>query len=71
MKYKFKAKDLKTDEWVVGDLAYVNQIVFKKGSGAEFHEKPMIVKLNIHGGMMYAISKHFIDESTIELINEE
>lgn len=71
MKYKFKAKELKTGEWVEGDLVYVNQLVFRKGKGVEYREKPMIVKLNSHGGMMYATSRYYIDESTIELIKTE
>ena len=29
----------------------------------------MIVKHNIHGGMLYVTSRHFIDENTLELIS--
>lgn len=71
MKYRFKAKDIKTGEYVIGDLAYVSQVIFKKGSGVEYRKKPMIVKLYSHGGMIYATEIHFIDESTIELIKED
>lgn len=71
MKFRFKAKDIKTGEWVEGDLAYVNQCIFRKGKGVEYRVRPMIVKLNSHGGMMYATSRHNIDESTIELIKED
>ena len=69
-KYKFKAKDLKTGEWVEGDLAYVKQLIFRKGKCVEYREKPMIVKMCCHGGMLYATTRHFIDEGTIELITE-
>ena len=31
--------------------------------------KPMIVRHNIHGGMLYITSRHFINENTLELIN--
>ena len=71
MKYKFRAKDLKTGEWVEGDLAYVKQLIIHKSKGVEYREKPMIVKLGSHGGMVYVTSRHYIDESTIELIKEE
>ena len=71
MRYKFKAKDIKTGEWVEGDLVYVNQLVFRKDKGVEYRIKPMIVKMNSHGGMMYATSRYYIDESTVELIKEE
>ena len=71
MKYKFKAKDIKTGEWVEGDLVYTTQLILRKGKGAEYREKPMIVKLCCHGGMLYATTRHFIDEDTIELIKEE
>ena len=70
-KYRFKAKDLNTGEWVEGDLAHVTQLVFKKGKGVEYREKSMIVKLCCHGGMVYATERHFVDENTIELIKEE
>jgi hypothetical protein len=70
-KYRFKAKDLKTGEWVEGDLAHVTQLVFKKGRGVEYREKPIIVELYCHGGLIYATERHFIDENTIELIKEE
>ena len=39
MKYKFKAKDIKTGEWVEGDLVHVNQIIFRKGKGVEYRER--------------------------------
>lgn len=65
MKYKFKAKDLKTGEWVEGDLAYAKREFEAPGY------KPMIVSHHIHGGMLYAGDRHFIDESTIELIKVE
>ena len=69
-KYKFKAKDLKTGEWVEGDLAYAKQVIFRKGKGVEYRETPMIVQLKCHGGRLYATTRYFVDESTIELITE-
>ena len=67
MKYKFKAKDIKTGEWVIGDLVYARQAYY----GKPVVIKPMIVEFNIHGGIMWTRQKYFIDESTIELIKEE
>lgn len=70
MKYQFRAKDLKTGEWVIGDLAYANVLSFRKGDGCKIRGvKPMIVEHNIHGGMLYITIRHFIDENTLELIN--
>jgi hypothetical protein len=71
MKYQFKAKDLKTGEWVTGDLAYANSMCFSKKECRWIigKIKPMIVKHNIHGGMLYVTSRHFIDENTLELIS--
>lgn len=71
MKYKFKAKDIKTGEYVIGNLAYVNQLIFRKGLGISFREKPMILSLNSQGGRIYATKRYFIDENTIELIKED
>lgn len=70
IKYKFRAKELKTENLVEGDLVHVNQVIFRKDKGVEYREKPMIVKLNSHGGMMYATSRYYINENTIELIKE-
>lgn len=70
MKYKFKAKDLKTGEWVEGDLVYATVRHFKP-CRVRCTVKPMIVNMSIHGGMMWAGKRHYIDESTIELIKEE
>ena len=70
MKYQFKAKDLKTGEWVTGDLAYAKSMSFRKSDGCRVRTiKPMIVAHNIHGGMLYITSRHFIDENTLELIS--
>ena len=69
-KYRFKAKDLITREWVEGDLVHVTQLVFKKERGVEYRERPMIVKLYSHRGMIYATERYFIDENTVELIKE-
>ena len=68
MKYQFKAKDLKTGEWVTGDLAYAKSLFFRKNDGLR-NIKPMIVEHNIHGGMLYITTRHFIDENTLELIS--
>lgn len=68
MKYKFKAKDLKTGKYVEGDLIYANVRNFKSGLICKI--KPMIVNMHIHGGILWAGSRYFIDESTIELIKE-
>ena len=69
MKYKFKAKDLKTGEWVEGNLIYARQVYY----GKPVVIKPMIVEFNIHGGIMWTHGgcRHFVDENTIELIKEE
>jgi hypothetical protein len=66
-KYKFKAKDLNTGEWVEGDLCYARQVC----CGKPVIIRPMIVEFNIHGGIMWTRKRHFIDEDTIELIKEE
>ena len=66
-KYKFKAKNLKTGEWVEGDLIYARQVYTHK----HVIIKPMIVEFNIHGGIMWTRKRHFVDEGTIELIKEE
>jgi hypothetical protein len=69
MKYQFKAKDLKTGEWVIGDLAYANVTSFRKKDGCKIRSvKPMIVEHNIHGGMLYITSRHFVDENTLVLV---
>ena len=64
MKYKFRAKDLKTGQWVEGDLAYGIRMQETHGI------KPMIVIHHIHGGMVWVARRYFVDESTIELIKE-
>lgn len=70
MKYQFRAKDLKTGEWVTGDLAYANSWSFRKKDGCKTKiVKPMIVEHYINGGMLYITTRHFIDEKTLELIS--
>lgn len=66
-KYKFKAKDLKTGNYVEGDLIYARQVYY----GKPVVIKPMIVEFNIRGGIMWTRRRYFVDESTIELIKEE
>ena len=71
MKYQFRAQNLKTRECVIGDLAYANVVSFRRKDGCKIRSvKPMIVKHNIHGGMLYITSRHFINENTLELIVE-
>lgn len=62
--YKFKAKDLKTGNEVQGDLIYAQRASETPGV------KPMIVNTYIHGGMVWIGNRHFVDENTIELIEE-
>lgn len=64
MKYQFKAKDIKTNEWVTGDLVYVHTVGEKK------RIKPMILTVYGKGGMVWARDRHIVDENTIELIKE-
>jgi hypothetical protein len=68
MKYQFKAQDLKTREWVTGDLAYAESRSWKRDGRIVITIKPMIVVHNIHGGMLYITSRHFIDENTLVLV---
>lgn len=70
MKYQFRAKDLKTGEWVIGDLAYAKSMSFRKSDGCRARSiKPMIVEHCIQGGMLYITNRYFIDENTLELIS--
>lgn len=76
MKYKFKAKDKKTGEWVEGDLVYITQRIYHNSKdynkrGFSFKEVPMIVKLSAVGGRIFTNKRYFVDESTIELIKDE
>ena len=64
-KYKFRAKSLKTGDWVTGDLVYVHTV------NEKVKVKPMIVEMRCHGGMMWVYDNSLIDESTIELIKTE
>jgi len=64
MRYKFRARDIKTGELVEGDLVYARRRLEKDGI------KPMIVNHFIHGGIVWIGNGHFIDENTIELIEE-
>ena len=66
-KYKFKAKDLKTGNYVEGDLVYAKQFYH----GKPIIIRPMIVEFNIRGGIMWTRRRHFVDESTIELMEEQ
>ena len=66
MIYQFKAKELKTGNEVIGDLAYA-YAPFEKSHKT----KPMIVTHRIHGGMVWLSQRFFVDESTIEPIKVE
>lgn len=65
MKYKFKAKDIKTGKIVTGDLAYVYQLRSSK------EPKPYIVCHYANGGNIYLTARFMVDENTIELIKEK
>ncbi len=67
-KYKFKARDLKTGEYVEGDLNYVEQMNYKKHTSII---KPMILTHRSNGGIIYVCSRYYVDENTIELITIE
>jgi hypothetical protein len=77
MKYKFKAKDIKTRKYVIGDLAYVNQYVYAKTRNSIYSKfkyckvVPYILTHNANGGMMYITNRYRVDENTIELIKED
>ena len=60
--YKFKARDIKTGEWVTGDLAYA-ETMYEKTKKI----KPMIVKHYIHGGMLYIAQRFFVDEKNYRI----
>ena len=67
--YKFKAKDLKTGDWVVGDLVYARQHTYSNSTNKNCTKtRPMIVKMRYRGGMVWCYSRYFIDETTIEPI---
>ena len=63
--YKFKARNIKTGDYVTGDLAYAETTYDKTKK-----LKPMIVKHYIHGGMLYIGERYLVDEKTIELTQE-
>lgn len=69
MEYRFKAKDIKTGEWVEGDLIYAVVENYKSWPNLG-RKKPMIVSMHIHGGMLWAGNRHFVDEGTIKLIQK-
>ena len=76
MKYRFKAKDKKTGEWVEGNLAYVTQHIYHNSKdwnkrGFSFKEVPVIIKLSAVGGRIFINERYYIDENTIELIKED
>lgn len=67
MRYKFRAKDLKFNNWVEGDLVYVT---FDRNKRLP-KVRPMIVQACGNGGMIWLTEGHFVDESTIEIVREE
>lgn len=58
---QFKAKDLKTNEWVYGDLAFVSMLNSDT-------KKVYIVSHKAVGGMLYITKRHRIDISTLEML---
>lgn len=58
---QFKAKDLKTNEWVYGDLAYVSMLNSDT-------KKVYIVSHKAVGGMLYITKRHRIDTNTLEIL---
>ena len=64
MKYQFKAKDLKTGEWIIGDLGYVQSLKTLK-------TKPIIMTHYCHGGMIWVGKRYYVDENTIELTTQD
>lgn len=67
MRYKFRAKDLKSNNWVEGDLVYVTF----DGNKRLPKVRPMIVHACGIGGMIWLGEKHLVDEDTIEIVREE
>ena len=67
MRYKFRAKDLKFNNWVEGDLVYVAFDSNKRLPKV----RPMIVSARGIGGMIWLAERHFVDENTIEIVREE
>ena len=65
-RFKFKAKSIKTGEWVEGDLAYVYR---RDRMGRTISVKPWIVSHHGNGGMIYIGIRHLVDPDTIELIS--
>lgn len=68
-KYKFRAKDIKTGDWVEGDLVHATQVIYTKGE-KKYRIKPMIVTAGCHGGMVWIYNRYFVDEDSITLIND-
>lgn len=67
MRYKFRAKDLKFNNWVEGDLVYVT---FDRNKRLP-KVRPMIVSASGSGGLVWLTERYFVDESTIEIVREE
>ena len=67
MRYKFRAKDLRFNNWVEGDLVYVT---FDRNKRLP-KVRPMIVQAYGIGGMIWLGEKHLVDEDTIEIVREE
>jgi len=63
MRIFFRGKDIKTGEWVYGDLA---NVILNLKSGQKV--KTYIVKHKATGGMLYVTERHIVDEHTIETV---
>ena len=63
----FKAKSIKTGEWVEGDLAYVYR---RDKMGRIVSVKPWIVSHHGNGGMIYIGIRHLVDPSTIKVFEK-
>lgn len=61
---KFRAKALKTDDWVEGDLAIVNCSI-RSRIHKRYCKKYYIVTHHAYGGMLYIGARTQIDPETI------
>ena len=58
---KFRAKSIRTGEYVYGDLAHIKCRVMKPTP-----EKIYIVSHGAHGGMIYLLTRERVDPDTVE-----
>ena len=69
MKYKFRAKSVKTGKWVEGNLAYATTL--KTRINPVSKTKVFIVNHKCNGGLIYVTDRTLVDEDTVELIKEQ